>query len=91
VSDNRSALSNEAGVNVLEFSNLVVVGRSSDLDNQGASYNQTLQLDQTTVSSNRASLSPAPEGLLVTDLGSTNGTFINDQRLATPTIAVKWG
>jgi len=33
-----------------------------------------------------ASFAPAPGGLLVTDLGSTNGTFVNDQRVQTATI-----
>ena len=88
MSDNRFALSNEAGATVLEFSNVVIVGRSPSIEHQGVTYDQTLQLEQTTVSSNHASLTPAPEGLVVTDLGSTNGTFINHQRLVTPTIAV---
>jgi len=85
---NRFALSNEAGATVLEFNNLVIVGRAPTLEHAGITYDQVLQLEHSTVSSNHASLSPAPEGLLVTDLGSTNGTFINHQRLTGPTMAV---
>lgn len=88
MSDNRFALSNETGASVLEFNNKVIVGRSPTLEHNGVTYDQTLQLEQSTVSSNHASLAPAPDGLMVTDLGSTNGTFINHQRLTGPTLAV---
>ena len=33
-----------------------------------------------------ASISPSPAGLMLQDLGSTNGTFVNGQRVATATI-----
>ncbi len=88
MSDNRFALRDEAGATVLEFNNVVIVGRAPTIEYQGKTFDQTLKLEHSTVSSNHASLSPAPEGLLVTDLGSTNGTFINHQRLTGPTVAV---
>jgi len=87
VSDKRFTLSNEVGAAVLEFDNLVIVGRAPSIEHSGVTYDVTLQLDHTTVSSNHASLAPAADGLMVTDLGSTNGTFINHQRLTAPTLA----
>lgn len=46
-----------------------------------------LALGFDTVASRRhASLAPAVGGLLLTDLGSTNGTFVNDQRIQSTTI-----
>ncbi len=83
----RFALSNDAGATVLEFGATVLVGRAPSAEHQGVSYEVTLQLEQSTVSTNHATLAPADGGLLVTDLGSTNGTFINHQRLNGPTMA----
>ena len=40
----------------------------------------------TSASRRHASVGPAPGGLLVTDMGSTNGTFVNDQRVQSTTI-----
>ena len=88
MSDNRFTLSDEAGATVLQFNDVVIVGRSPSTEHLGVTYDQALKLEQTTVSSNHASLAPAREGLLVTDLDSTNGTFINHQRLIVPTVAV---
>lgn len=43
--------------------------------------------DDPTVSTNHAELSFQPKyGFVLTDKGSTNGTFVNDQRIAQPTI-----
>jgi pSer/pThr/pTyr-binding forkhead associated (FHA) protein len=33
-------------------------------------------------------VSPTPEGLLIEDLGSTNGTYLNQQRVVAPALAV---
>jgi len=73
---------------VLEFNATVIVGRAPSAEHQGVTYDNVLKIEHTTVSSNHASLAPAAEGVLVTDLGSTNGTFINHQRLTAPTVAV---
>lgn len=40
----------------------------------------------TSASRRHASFSPAPGGIQVSDLGSTNGTFVNDQRVASSTL-----
>lgn len=40
----------------------------------------------TSASRRHASVAPGPGGLIVTDLGSTNGTFVNDQRVQSTTI-----
>lgn len=57
-----------AGTNAL-------VGRAPDCD---------LQLSDTFVSSHHASLQVTPEGLVVQDLGSTNGTFVNGAQVEGP-------
>ena len=88
LSGNRFALSDDAGTAVLEFDTTVIVGRAPSAEHQGVSYDEVLQLAHSTVSSNHATLAPAAEGVLVTDLGSTNGTFINHQRLTGPTMAI---
>ena len=36
------------------------------------------------VSKTHAMISPTPEGFVISDLHSTNGTFVNDERLAGP-------
>ncbi len=47
----------------------LVVGRSSKAD---------IQIDQESVSRNHAKMIAGPKGVTVEDLGSTNGTFVND-------------
>jgi len=44
----------------------------------------TLQFDSS-ASRSHASISPGPNGLIVQDLGSTNGTYVNGQRVTTAT------
>ena len=87
-SGDRFSLTNDAGAKVLAFNATVIVGRAPTAEYQGITYDEVLQLEHSTVSSNHAALAPAAEGVLVTDLGSTNGTFINHQRLTAPTLAV---
>jgi two-component system, cell cycle response regulator len=48
----------------------VIIGRGSDTD---------LQVDRDSVSRRHARVSRSPGGFLVQDLGSTNGTYVNDQ------------
>ena len=60
---------------LLEFREPIVVGRASDCG---------LLLDHDEfASSHHARISPADNGLWIEDLGSTNGTFVNDARVTT--------
>lgn len=53
----------------------LTIGRSAACD---------VTLDDTFVSSQHARLSRTETGLMVTDLGSTNGTYVDRQRVTTP-------
>ncbi len=53
----------------------LTIGRSAACD---------VTLDDTFVSSQHARLSRTDSGLVVTDLGSTNGTYVDRQRVTTP-------
>jgi diguanylate cyclase (GGDEF)-like protein len=59
------------------------LGRKFDLAREqtliGRSSKADIQIDQESVSRNHASISNTREGVRVCDLGSTNGTFINDE------------
>lgn len=50
----------------------VVIGREADCD---------LRLDDPGVSRHHAAVEPTPEGARVTDLGSSNGTYLNRRRI----------
>ncbi len=52
------------------------VGRSRDND---------IQIDDTKISRRHASLTRTESGYVLQDLGSTNGTFINNRRITMPT------
>jgi pSer/pThr/pTyr-binding forkhead associated (FHA) protein len=53
----------------------ILIGRSSDCQ---------LLLEDDYVSTRHARISRTPTGYQVEDLGSTNGTFVNNQRITTP-------
>lgn len=55
-----------------------VVGRSADCD---------IQLDHPGLSRQQARLTPTAEGLLVEDLGSTNGTLLNEEAITEAVVA----
>lgn len=46
-----------------------------------------ITLDDTYMSQLHGRVSPAADGIAVEDLGSTNGTYVNRQRVTAPTIA----
>lgn len=65
----------QAGL-VLPLGEMLKIGRSSDCQ---------LILDDDYVSTRHARIYPVGAGFVVEDLGSTNGTFLNDNRVVAPT------
>ena len=55
---------------------LCTLGRASD---------NTIVLDSSRVSRHHAQIRLLPTGTLVEDLGSTNGTWVNERRISEPT------
>ena len=53
----------------------LLVGRGDDCD---------IRIQDNSVSRRHASIEPVPEGYMVSDLASTNGTFVNDKQLDGP-------
>jgi diguanylate cyclase (GGDEF)-like protein len=53
----------------------ILLGRSDECD---------VRIADRSVSRKHATVEPTPEGNVVRDLGSTNGTFVNDRRLVAP-------
>lgn len=45
-----------------------------------------ITLDDTYISQLHAKVSPGENGVIIEDLGSTNGTYVNQQRLTTPAL-----
>ncbi|MCA0294802.1 MAG: FHA domain-containing protein [Actinobacteria bacterium] len=66
---------NQAGLQ-LPLGEVVLIGRASDCQ---------LLLEDDYVSTRHARISRVGGGYQVEDLGSTNGTFVNNQRIGTPT------
>ena len=52
----------------------------------GRSPKNDLQLDHPTVSGLHCEIVVSADGIVVRDLGSTNGTYVNGQRITAPTI-----
>lgn len=65
----------QAGVQ-LPLGEVLLIGRASDCQ---------LQLEDDYVSTRHARLTRTPTGYQAEDLGSTNGTFVNNQRISAPT------
>jgi phosphoserine phosphatase RsbU/P len=59
------------------FETEVVVGRSKDTD---------VPIQEPNISRQHARLSPTPDGWIVSDLGSANGTHVNGQRISGPAL-----
>jgi pSer/pThr/pTyr-binding forkhead associated (FHA) protein len=55
----------------------LTIGRGGDVD---------IAIDDRRVSRRHAAVEPAPGGAVLSDAGSTNGTWLNDQRLTGPAL-----
>jgi pSer/pThr/pTyr-binding forkhead associated (FHA) protein len=67
---------NQAGVSAELAGGLVLIGRGADCQ---------LILDDDYVSTRHARIVSGDNGIYVEDLGSTNGTYVNGQRITAPT------
>ena len=66
----------QAGLTADLGSGVIMIGRGAD---------SQLILDDDYVSTRHARVVGAPNGIYIEDLGSTNGTYVNGQRISAPT------
>ena len=75
----------------LRIRNAILDDRTVPLPHAGALVgrgdNATIRLEDSTISRFHARLEPAQDHVLVTDLDSSNGTFVDDIRISAPTAA----
>ena len=68
---------NQAGLSAELASGVIMIGRGADCQ---------LILDDDYVSTRHARVATGESGVYIEDLGSTNGTYVNGQRITAPTI-----